>query len=371
MESTDPGHELITLVAGRFGRVETRTTARNMLAGLVSELPTKNCWTLAERTGDQAPNTMQNLLAQAVWDEDAVRDDLRRYVLSRLVGGLRILVVDETGDVKKSTKTVGVQRQYTGTAGRIENSQVAVYLTYTCGAGHAFLDGELYLPKSWTDDPARLAEAGVPNDVAFATKPALVSTMITRALDGGVDADWATGDEVAGADPKLRRTLEQRGIGYVLAIGCDRRMVTDIATTRRRRGRTGPAQCVATTVGRYRRERPTPIRLGVGADLRRRHPKQPPGQRWLLIRRHPRTLELATAATHPGRCRWSPWSTSPYADGPHRGKLPDRQKSRRFGPAAGPPLEIMAAPDHPRDARPCLPHRARYPHTNPNHHQPS
>lgn len=121
-----------------------------------------------------------------------------------------VLVVDETGDVKKGTRTVGVQRQYTGTAGRIENAQVAVYLTYAAPAGYAFIDRELYLPKAWTDDPQRCAAAGVPDDVVFATKPALARAMIDRALDAGVPASWAAGDEVYGADPALRKDLAAR-----------------------------------------------------------------------------------------------------------------------------------------------------------------
>ena len=141
-----------------------------------------------------------------------------------------MLVVDETGDVKKGSATVGVQRQYTGTAGRIENAQVGVYLVYAGERGHAFLDRALYLPKSWTDDPDRLAEAGVPTDVAFATKPALARTMIARALDAGVPASWVAGDEVYGADPKLRDDLQRRGIGYVLAVASNHRVSTSSGT---------------------------------------------------------------------------------------------------------------------------------------------
>ena len=124
-----------------------------------------------------------------------------------------MLVVDETGDLKKGTNTVGVQRQYTGTAGRVENAQVAVYLTYAAPAGHAFIDRALYLPRSWTDDPARCAAAGVPAGVGFATKPALAGEMIARALDAGTPARWVAGDEVYGADPRLRAVLRDRGLG--------------------------------------------------------------------------------------------------------------------------------------------------------------
>ena len=156
-----------------------------------------------------------------------------------------VLVVDETGDLKKGVCTVGVQRQYTGTAGRIENAQVAVYLTYAGTRGHAMIDRELYLPRSWTEDPDRLAEAGVPDDIEFLTKPALATGMIIRALDAGVPARWVAGDEVYGADPLLRAELEARRVGYVLAIGCDRRIPTAAGLlradeTRRRPARDGP-----------------------------------------------------------------------------------------------------------------------------------
>jgi SRSO17 transposase len=143
-----------------------------------------------------------------------------------------VLVVDETGDLKKGVCTVGVQRQYTGTAGRIENAQVAVYLTYAGARGHAMIDRELYLPTSWTGDPDRLAEAGVPEDIDFLTKPALAAGMLTRAFDTGVEARWVAGDEVYGADPVVRAELELRRVGYVLAIGCDRRVLTAAGPTR-------------------------------------------------------------------------------------------------------------------------------------------
>lgn len=193
-------------------------------------LPRTNCWTIAEHAGQADPRGMQRLLASAVWDEDGVRDDLRGYVTERFADAGAVLVVDETGDVKKGTRTVGVQRQYTGTAGRIENAQVAVYLTYAAPGGYAFIDRELYLPKTWTEDPARCAAAGVPADVAFATKPALAKTMITRALDAGVPAAWAAGDEVYGADPALRKAIAARGLGYVLAVAKSHPFTTGIGT---------------------------------------------------------------------------------------------------------------------------------------------
>lgn len=224
--------ELVLRIAPRFARVEPRRRVTGFLRGLLAELPRTNCWTIAEHAGDDNPRGMQRLLSAAVWDEDGVRNDLRGYVTERLGDPTAVLVVDETGDVKKGTRTVGVQRQYTGTAGRIENAQVAVYLTYAAPAGYAFIDRELYLPKAWTDDPQRCAAAGVPDDVAFATKPALARAMIDRALAAGVPASWAAGDEVYGADPALRKDLAARGLGYVLAVAKSHRFTTGIGARR-------------------------------------------------------------------------------------------------------------------------------------------
>jgi SRSO17 transposase len=196
------------------------------LLGLLAGLPRVNCWTIAEHAGETSPDGMQHLLARAAWDADAVRDDLRDYVVDHLGDPGAVLVVDETGDLKKGVHTVGVQRQYTGTAGRIENAQVGVYLVYAAAGGHAFIDRALYLPKSWTTDAERCRAAGVPGDTRFATKPALAREMITRALDAGVPAAWVAGDEVYGNDSKLRGALQQRAIGYVLAVACDHQITT-------------------------------------------------------------------------------------------------------------------------------------------------
>jgi SRSO17 transposase len=224
--------ELMGRIAPRFARVEPRRRAGAFLLGLLSGLPRVNCWTIAEHAGEASPDGMQHLLARASWDADAVRDDLREYVVEHLADPEAVLVVDETGDVKKGATTVGVQRQYTGTAGRIENSQVAVYLVYAGAGGHAFIDRALYLPRSWMCDPARLAEAGVPAEVEFATKPALARVMIARALDAGTPAAWVAGDEVYGNDPGLHADLHERRIGYVLAVAKDHHVVTGIGKRR-------------------------------------------------------------------------------------------------------------------------------------------
>ncbi len=172
-------------MAGRFARFETRGRTRGFLLGMLADRPRKNCWTIAEHAGDCDPHGMQHLLNRAVWDTDGVRDDLRDYVTTNLGDADAVLVVDETGDLKKGVCTVGVQRQYTGTAGRIENAQVAVYLTYADARGHAMIDRELYLPRSWTSDDQRCVVAGVPADIEFATKPTLATGMVVRALNAG------------------------------------------------------------------------------------------------------------------------------------------------------------------------------------------
>lgn len=219
-------------IAGRFSRYEPRLRARRLMLGLLSDLPRKNCWTIAEWAGEASPHGMQHLLCRASWDADAVRDDVREYVVEHLHDEAAVLVVDETGDVKKGTHTVGVQRQYTGTAGRIENSQVAVYLVYAGARGHAAVDRELYIPRSWTCDQERCRAAGLGEDTVFATKPELARTMIERFLDAGHHVGWVTGDEVYGGNPKLRTALEERGIGYVLAVACSSEVATGAGTFR-------------------------------------------------------------------------------------------------------------------------------------------
>jgi SRSO17 transposase len=220
--------ELMLRIGARFARVEPRRRMAAFVQGLLAGLPRVNCWSIAEYAGEQCPRGMQRLLSAAVWDEAGVRDDLRGYVLEHFADPGAVLVVDETGDIKKGRATVGTQRQYTGTAGRTENAQVAVYLAYAASAGSAFIDRALYLPRSWTCDPGRCAAAGVPKDTAFATKPALAREMIGRALDAGTLAGWVAADEVYGQDPQLRAELARRGLGYVLAVAKSHPVTTPI-----------------------------------------------------------------------------------------------------------------------------------------------
>lgn len=241
---------------------------------------------------------MQRLLSRAVWDADAVRDDLRDYVADRLADPDAVLVVDETGDLKKGQHTVGVQRQYTGTAGRIENAQVGVYLVYAATRGHTFLDQALYLPKSWTTDSDQLAVAGVPEDVQFQTIPALAQAMLIRALDAGVPARWVAGDEVYGNYPPLRGELTRRGLGYVLAVAKDHTIVTGI----------GPRKAIELAVrlpARAWQRRSA----GRGSKDERFYDwalidtsdRDLPGRHWLLIRRSRRIGESAFYRAHAAR----------------------------------------------------------------------
>jgi SRSO17 transposase len=167
---------LIDTIGARFGRPEPRRRVRDFIAGLLAPLPVKNCWTIAEHAGDDGPGGMQDLIGRASWDDALVRADVRDFVTAWLGHPDAVLLIDETGDLKKGTHTVGVQRQYSGTAGKIENCQLAVHLSYDASTfGHTLLDVALYLPKSWTKDPQRRAEAAVPDDVGFATKPQLAA----------------------------------------------------------------------------------------------------------------------------------------------------------------------------------------------------
>jgi SRSO17 transposase len=212
--------ELHQRIGSRFGRVEPRQRALAYLRGLLSSIERKNSWWLAEQAGEATPDGRQRLLNGAGWDADGVRDDLREYVVEHLGDPGAVLVLDETGFVKKGTRSAGVQRQYTGTAGKQENCQVAVFLASATPAGVALLDRDLYLPTSWTNDPARCRAAGIPNDVGFQTKPQLGQAMLERTLAARVPFGWVTGDTVYGGDRRLRVWLESHAIRHVMAVKC-------------------------------------------------------------------------------------------------------------------------------------------------------
>jgi SRSO17 transposase len=223
-------HELCGQVERHFVREEVRQRLPRYLAGVLAPVERRNGWQVAEEIGESEPDGVQRLMNGACWDADGVRDDLRAYVVTHLGDPQGVLVVDETGFLKKGRKSVGVQRQYSGTAGRVENCQIGVFLAYATARGRTFLDRELYLPQEWTADRARCDEAGVPRDVAFATKPQLARRMLERALTAGVPAAWVTGDEVYGKNRDLRRWLESQHQPYVLAVACNEPVAVDRET---------------------------------------------------------------------------------------------------------------------------------------------
>lgn len=211
------------VLAPFFARSEPRQRARAFVEGLLSGLERKNGWSLAEYAGDVTPDGMQRLLNHARWDADAVRDALRAQVGERLGCLEGVLVVDDTGFEKKGHCSAGVQRQYTGTAGKITNCQIGVFAAYAApGGSRALIDRELYLPASWFAEPERLEAAGVPQHVAFATKPELAWTMIERAADDVLlSFGWVSGDEAYGDNTVLRRRCRERGLNHVFAVSCD------------------------------------------------------------------------------------------------------------------------------------------------------
>jgi SRSO17 transposase len=211
--------ELHARIAPRFTRAEARSRARRYLVGLLSPIERKNGWQVAEYLAEPGPQGVQRLLNAADWDADVVRDDLRAYVIEHWGDDDGVLLVDETGFLKKGTKSAGVARQYSGTAGRRENQQIGVFLAFASPRGCAFIDRALYLPEVWAGDVPRRAEAGIPEKVGFATKPELARAMLERAFVADVPARWVAGDTVYG-HAELRRWLEEQGRSYVLAVPC-------------------------------------------------------------------------------------------------------------------------------------------------------
>lgn len=203
-----------------FARSETRERVRAYLRGLLSPIERKNGWQLAEEAGLSTPYAIQYLLNRAVWESDEVRDRLQAYVGEMIANPGGMLVIDETGFLKKGKKSVGVQRQYSGTAGRIENCQIGVFLTYESQGDHTLVDRELYVPKSWIQDPERCRAADIPEEVVFATKPELAARMLWRTLEAGLCVQWVTGDTVYGSHRPLREGLERRSQAYALAVSC-------------------------------------------------------------------------------------------------------------------------------------------------------
>jgi SRSO17 transposase len=216
--------EIQTRLAPFFVRAEPRQRALAYLRGLLSQTERKNGWQLAELAGEATPDGMQRLLSMAQWDADQVRDDLQQYVFTHLADPEAVLVVDETGFLKKGSKSVGVADQYSGTAGKIANCQIGVFLAYASRHGPVLIDRELYLPREWADDPSRCQEAGVPEGTASIPKSTPAKGMLERAFAQSVTAAWVTGDTIYGGDYKLRSWLEERLQPYVLAIPKNQRI---------------------------------------------------------------------------------------------------------------------------------------------------
>lgn len=274
-----------------FPRRDLRSQARGYVKGLLGSVDRKNSWQLAEHLGQEKPFGIQRLLSRASWSADTLRDQLLDYAGVHLGTDDAVLIVDETGFLKKGDRSVGVQRQYSGTAGRIENCQVGVFLALSTSKGCVLIDRAIYLPESWCADLKRCEAAGVPEKTEFATKPKLAMTMVGHALDQGVKPDFVLADEAYGNDGKLRRFLESRGQGYVVAVasnqrlwvGLDQKRVSQIAADAPARswfrhsvadGTKGP-RIYDWNAARF------------GAPMENAH------QRWLLVRRQVQTGELA------------------------------------------------------------------------------
>jgi SRSO17 transposase len=279
-------------LAPYFERAEPRQRAMAYLRGLLSPAERKNSWQLAEVSGDATPYGFQHLLRRALWDPDAVRDELCTYVIQHLGDPNGVLVIDETSFLKKGQHSAGVARQYSATAGRIENCQIGVFLGYAGRLGHALLDRELYLPKTWTDDPSRCRQAGIPEDRRFATKPQLAQQMLQRALASGVPARWITNDSVYGDDWRLRSWVEAQFLAYVLAVSGKAYV---------RLG--GQPRQVNTLVAALPVEGGTRLRAGDEAKVPRcddwrwmplADPRDPQWRRWLLVRRRVSDLQEVT-----------------------------------------------------------------------------
>jgi len=284
-----PWHGELAELKGRlvslFHRSETREQVSLYLDGLIGGVERKNGWQLAEHAGDESPWRMQAVLGRGFWDAEHARDICRNYVVDRLGDPAGVLILDETGFVKKGTHSVGVARQYSGTAGRIENCQIGVFLSYASPKGHALIDRRLYLPQDWSEDAERRTETHVPDDVVFATKPKIGTAMVKAALDAGVPCSWVLGDCVYGSDKGLRMMLENHGKPYVLCVRGNERLVIDGSF----RSRTAENVAADLTPQDWHRlpagQGSKGPRLYDWARVRLLRLQAPPLEHWLLIRR--------------------------------------------------------------------------------------
>lgn len=219
--------ELMGHLSVQFTRWEPVVQAGKYVRGLLSDLPRKNCWTLAEYAGDATPDRMQRLLERASWDTLAAMGTVRDFVAAHLAGeggGPAMLVLDESGVEKTGTATCGVKRQYVGCAGKVANAVNLVNATYSTDRGHALIGSRIYLPAEHLEDSAARKAMGIPDDLQFRTKPQLGADLLADAVEAGVQVDWCTGDAVYGRDRTLREACEKRGIGYSLGIPCSFRI---------------------------------------------------------------------------------------------------------------------------------------------------
>lgn len=275
-------NDLIQRTKRHFERQESYHHAHAYVQGLMSSVERKNGWQVAEALGEATPYAIQHLLDRAKWDPDGARDALRASIVETLATPQAVAVIDETGFVKKGTRSVGVQRQYSGTAGRIENCQIGVFLAYASKKGHTLLDRELYLPKSWAQDPARCRATHVPEEMSFATKPELAARMLWRSLDAGLEVAWVTGDTVYGSSQALRAGLESRQQAYALAVTCKERV--EVQGTRKRVDQIarslpeGDWQALSAGTGSKG------PRLFAWARIELTAPEADGWQRWLLVR---------------------------------------------------------------------------------------
>lgn len=276
--------ELAERMGPYFTRIEAHRRALAYVQGLVSPAERKNSWQLAEMMADATPYGFQHLLGRAVWDVDALRDGLRTYVRDHLGSPDAVLVIDETGFLKKGSHSAGVARQYSGTAGRIENSQIGVFVAYMTSAGQTLIDRELYLPQAWTTDADRCQQAGIPETHSFATKPQLAQQMLARVLRTDLPAAWVTGDSIYGDARSLRAWLEAHTQAYVLAVSGKEHVWLQ-----------GDQQRITTILATLPETGWSRLSAGDGAKgprwydwlrLRSADPDSPGWTRWVLVRRN-------------------------------------------------------------------------------------
>ena len=345
----------------RFSRSEPRESALAYMRGLIAPLQRKNGWTLAEEAGHAGPDRIQRMLNRVERDADEVLDDVRRYVVDSLGDRDAVLVVDDTGFLKKGTRSAGVQRQYSGTAGRTENCQVGVFLAYATDRGRTLIDRRLYLPTSWTDDRDRCRRAGIADDVAFETKVAMARAMVRRAIADKIPFRWVTADAAYRFSKGWRSELERADVFHVMATTRHDTVVTRWVVDHRVHDLfNGLARQVEAPFLRQRGARPADLRLGThrGAALA---PVRPPSLGDRPPQRRPPAGDLLLHRLLPRRDHTRP--ADPHRGQPvgHRGVLPEREAGVRPGRLPGPSLPRMAPPYDAGHGRPRLPDRPASP----------